>query len=210
MTATCFFAQSVFTDIILQPCEVSRPEKRRKPRLRTVERLSKAKSDIPSFIVQQPNLSCQLVHNGCLETLSVTPLTAPAPPRTFRSFYNAWQSGVDVLCYDQQLVLIVNTAYVKNKQKIHPVCSCHYVCNVGLPRWLSGKESTCNAGDADLIPGSGRSPGGGNGNPLQYSCLGNPKDRVWRATVHGVTNSRTQLSTHVHACRSCQPRTTSS
>ena len=61
---------------------------------------------------------------------------------------------------------------------------------VGLPWWLSGKESACNtgaAGDADSIPGSGRSPGEGNGNPLQYSCLENPKDRgAWRAIVHGV------------------------
>ena len=43
--------------------------------------------------------------------------------------------------------------------------------------WLSGKESACNAGDSSLIPGLGRSPGGGNDNPLQYSCLGNPMDR---------------------------------
>ena len=56
----------------------------------------------------------------------------------------------------------------------------------GLLRWLSGKESVCNAGDTGLIPGSGRSPGKGNGNPLQYSCLENPMDRgAWRATVHG-------------------------
>ena len=49
-------------------------------------------------------------------------------------------------------------------------------------------ESTCQAGDAGLIPGSGRSLGEGNGNPLQYSCLGNPMDRgAWLATVHGVT-----------------------
>ena len=48
------------------------------------------------------------------------------------------------------------------------------------------------------IPGLGRSPGGGNGNPLQYSCLGNPVDRGdWWATVHGVTKSRIQLGTHV-------------
>ena len=46
-----------------------------------------------------------------------------------------------------------------------------------LPRWLSGKESTCQAGDADSVPGLGRSPGGESGNPLQYSCLGNPMDR---------------------------------
>ena len=52
--------------------------------------------------------------------------------------------------------------------------------------WLSSKESTCNAGDASLIPWSGRSPGEGNGNPLQYSCLGNPIDRgAWQVTVHG-------------------------
>ena len=61
----------------------------------------------------------------------------------------------------------------------------------GLPTSLSGKESAWNAGeagDAGLVSGLGRSPGGGNGNPLQYSCLGNPVDRdVWRATVHEVT-----------------------
>ena len=49
------------------------------------------------------------------------------------------------------------------------------------------KESACNAGDARLIPGLGRSPGGGNGSPLQYSCLENPVDRgVWWVTVRGV------------------------
>ena len=49
-----------------------------------------------------------------------------------------------------------------------------------VSQWLSGKESTCQAGDVSSIPGSGRSPGEGNCNPLQYSCLGNPMDRgVW-------------------------------
>ena len=61
---------------------------------------------------------------------------------------------------------------------------------IRLPWWLSGKESTCSAGDSGdggLIPGSERSPGEGNGNPLQYSCLKNPMDRgAWWATVHGV------------------------
>ena len=48
-----------------------------------------------------------------------------------------------------------------------------------------------NAGDLSSIPGSGRSPGGGNGNPLQYSCLGNPMDRgAWRGTVHAVIKSQ--------------------
>ena len=56
----------------------------------------------------------------------------------------------------------------------------------------SGKESVCQAGDSGSIPESGRSPGEGNGNPLHYSCLDNPMDRgAWRATVHGVSKSRT-------------------
>ena len=63
---------------------------------------------------------------------------------------------------------------------------------VGLHQWLSGKEYACNAGDAGLIPGSGRSPGGGHGNPLQYSCLENPMDRgAWWAEVHRVAKSQT-------------------
>jgi len=49
------------------------------------------------------------------------------------------------------------------------------------------KNPPANTGNSALIPGSGRSPGGGNGSPLQYSCLGNPVDReAWRVTVHGV------------------------
>ena len=61
---------------------------------------------------------------------------------------------------------------------------------------------TANAGDTGdvgSIPGSGRSPGGGNGTPLQYSCLENPMGRgVWWAAVHGVAESQTLLSTHSH------------
>ena len=57
------------------------------------------------------------------------------------------------------------------------------------------KNPPANVGDMGLLPGSGRSPGGGNGNPFQYSCQDNPMDRgAWRATIHGVTKSRTQLS----------------
>ena len=67
---------------------------------------------------------------------------------------------------------------------------------IGLPRWLSGKESTCNAGDVSSIPGLERSLEEKNGNPLQYSCPGNPMDRgAWRVTVHGVAKeSDTTLS----------------
>ena len=57
------------------------------------------------------------------------------------------------------------------------------------------KNPPANAGDVGLIPGSGRSPGEGNGNPLQHSCLRNSMDRgAWWATVHGVTKSRARLS----------------
>ena len=72
-----------------------------------------------------------------------------------------------------------------------------YQCALNwLPRWLGGKESACQEGNAGLIPGSGRSTGEGNGNPLQYSGLGNSMDRVvWQATVHGVARVRHNLVT---------------
>ena len=58
---------------------------------------------------------------------------------------------------------------------------------MGFPLSSVGTESTCNAGDLGLVPGLGRAPGEGNGNPLQYSCLENPMDRgAWQATVHGL------------------------
>ena len=59
---------------------------------------------------------------------------------------------------------------------------------MGFPHISVGKESACSAGDPGSVPRSGRSPGKGNGNPLQYSCLENPMDRgAWRATVHEVS-----------------------
>ena len=66
---------------------------------------------------------------------------------------------------------------------------------MGFPGGSVVKNPPANAGDAGLIPGSGRSPGVGNGNPLQYSCLGNPMDRgAWWAIVHRITKSQTRLS----------------
>ena len=63
---------------------------------------------------------------------------------------------------------------------------------VGLHWWHSNKELPASAGDAGFIPGSGRSPGEVNSNPLQYSCLKNPMDRgAWQATVHEVAESDT-------------------
>ena len=74
-------------------------------------------------------------------------------------------------------------------------------CNsLGFPGGLEVKASACNAGDLGLIPGSGRSPGEGNGNPPQYSCLENPMyGGAWWATVHGVTKSWTRLSKRLNS-----------
>ena len=67
---------------------------------------------------------------------------------------------------------------------------------LGLPWWLNGKESACNTGDTGSITELGRSPGEGNGNPLQYSCLKNAMDRgAWRATVHEDARVRHMLAT---------------
>ena len=66
---------------------------------------------------------------------------------------------------------------------------------MGFPGGSNSKESACNAGDPGSIPGSGRSPEEGNGNPLQYSCLEKPTDRgAWQTTVHRVAKSWTRLS----------------
>ena len=65
----------------------------------------------------------------------------------------------------------------------------------GLPWWLRGKEFAFSEGDPGLIPGSGRSSGERNGNPLKYAYVGNPIDRrAWQATVHGVAKDQTRLS----------------
>ena len=67
--------------------------------------------------------------------------------------------------------------------------------NKYFPGGSDGKASAYNAGDLGSIPGSRRSPGEGNGNPLQHSCLENPMDGgAWLAAVHGIAKSRTQLS----------------
>ena len=68
---------------------------------------------------------------------------------------------------------------------------------MGFPCHLVGKESVYNAGYPGSILGLGRSPGEGNGNPLQYPCLGNPRDRgAWQATVQRVAESDTTENTH--------------
>ena len=75
---------------------------------------------------------------------------------------------------------------------------------MGFPGGPDGKEFACSVratGDRCSVPGLGRSPGEGNGNPLEYSCLENPTDRgAWQATVHGVAMSQTRLSDFHFTC----------
>ena len=84
---------------------------------------------------------------------------------------------------------------------IHSLCDCQFFhlwvgIWVGFAGGSEVKASACNVGDPGSIPGSGRSPGEGNGNPLQYSCLKNPMIRgAWQATVHGITRVRHDLAT---------------
>ena len=75
------------------------------------------------------------------------------------------------------------------------MCTYIHTYILGFPGGSDDKESPCNAGDLDLIPGSGRSPGEGNGYPFQYSCLESLMDRgAWWAIVHGVAKSQIGLS----------------
>ena len=75
----------------------------------------------------------------------------------------------------------------------------HFGTSQAVPVVKNLPVNTPDVRDSDLIPGWGRSPGEGNGNPLQYSCLGNPMGRgAWQAIVHRVAENWTRLSTHVH------------
>ena len=92
---------------------------------------------------------------------------------------------------------------------LYQLCLCRHCCYcflevtlglLGFPGSSVSKESACSAGDLGLIPGLGRFPGEGNGNPLQYSCLENPMDReAWQVTAHGAQESdmTQQLNHHM-------------
>ena len=85
---------------------------------------------------------------------------------------------------------------LKKKKKKKQPCG---ILDFDFPSGSDGKESACNAGDPGLVRGLGRSPGEGNSNPLQYSCLENPTDRgAWWSSVHRVTKSQTRLSEQQH------------
>ena len=82
--------------------------------------------------------------------------------------------------------------FLTQGSKLRLLCHLHFFR--GFRGGSVGKEPACNAGDLGLIPMLGRAPGGGHGNPLQYSCLENPRDRgAWWAAVHGAPKSRTRL-----------------
>ena len=101
------------------------------------------------------------------------------------------------------MIHTVNGFGIVNKAEIDVFlelsCFFHDPADVGFPISTVVKNLLANAGDAGSTPGSGRSPGEGNGNTLQCSCLENPTDRgAWLATIHRFTKNKTQLSTHTH------------
>ena len=93
--------------------------------------------------------------------------------------------------------VILTTCSLLDRDKLEAQVGTEGRCKRGFPGGSVVKNLPANAGDSGdprLIPGSGRCPGGGHGNPPQCSCLENPLDRgAWRATVHEVTESRTRL-----------------
>ena len=98
------------------------------------------------------------------------------------SFYNMIKVSINTVLYIPELRVWLKLG-CKNSSIVH------------IPGGSEVKASACNAGDLGSIPGLGRSPGEGNGNPLQYSCLENPMDGgAWWATVYGVAKNRTWLS----------------
>ena len=110
------------------------------------------------------------------------------------------QLAVDIACHlkyksEMDHLRSRDQMYWRNLRKNEPLSPEEARMGLGFPSGSDGKESACSAGGPDSIPGSGRSPGEGNGSPHQYSCLENPMDGgAWWAAVHGVTKSRTRLS----------------
>ena len=127
------------------------------------------------------------------------------PPQTINHFaflhFFSWEwswSPPPVQCHEPPSIVLQALCLLDLIPWIYlslPVYNCKGFDLVwGFPSGSEVKASASNVGNPGLIPGLGRSPGEGNDNPLQYSCLENPMDRgAWRATVHGITKSQTQL-----------------
>ena len=124
------------------------------------------------------------------------------------------QSGYSVYTFLEYTVHLMNLSYsladeeCRIKKYVYNCCLISSKLNCGLPSlvWEGGTVvknplvSEADTGDTGSIPGSGRSPGGGHGNPLQHSCLENSMDRgAWRGTAHGVSKSQTRVSDRAHA-----------
>ena len=112
----------------------------------------------------------------------------------------------DFLCYTARLCclsIIPICMYTHTHTHTH-THNCLYLLIPNLPGGSISRESTCNAGDPDSIPGRGRSPGEGNGYSLQYPCLGNPMDPgAWWAPVHRV--AKTWMRLNHHQCQTLSP-----
>ena len=94
-------------------------------------------------------------------------------------------------------VFLITVILVDVEWYLFVVSICIFLKTTGFPDGSDSKKSACNAGDVGSVPGLGRSPGEGNGSPLQYSCLKSPMDRgAWRVTVHGIAESQIGLSNH--------------
>ena len=113
-------------------------------------------------------------------------------PGITKAHINILKSHCCVLCLKASCLLHHFSSVPFTSCELQPLELNSHALNNGLPWWFNSKESACDAGNAGLIPGLGRSPGGGHGNPLQYSCLENPLDRgAWQASVHSVAKSQT-------------------
>ena len=109
---------------------------------------------------------------------------------------NIWKVTLMYPFPAQKYSWIIIRFYSERSMKFHSLSTLDLF---DFPGGSEGKASACNVGDPGLIPGSGRSPGEGNGNPLQYSCLENPTDGgAWWAAVHGVTESETTEQPHFY------------
>ena len=124
---------------------------------------------------------CFYFHVGLMDWSSVSCKVCVTTYITFMAWSiklsSRFFSGLDLLSLKCSEVLIYTLIFKRKK-----------VIKAGLLWWLSGKGSSCNAGDSGSIPGSGRSPGEGNGNPLQYSCLGIP----WTEKPGGLQSTGSQ------------------